>query len=174
LELRFVYLLRAIVDEKSLNVIYFAQKTLLKEKKMRIVLGNDHVGYELKTLLKEHIESLGHATLDVGAYSPERADYPVFGKLAVGKVIAGEADLAVLICGTGCGMSLTANKVKGIRCVNCSEPYTALLARKHNNANALALGARVIGSELAMMIVEAFLSGTFEGGRHAERVAMIE
>ena len=141
---------------------------------MRIVIGNDHVGYELKLFLKEYIESLGHVTIDVGAYSSERADYPVFGKLAAEKIISGEAELAVLICGTGCGMSLSANKVKGIRCVNCSEPYTALLARKHNDANALALGARVVGAELARMIVEVFLSGSFEGGRHAERVAMIE
>ena len=141
---------------------------------MKIVLGSDHTGYELKLILTKHIESLGHTTIDVGTFSAERADYPVFGKLASAKITGGEADLAVLICGTGCGISLSANKVKGIRCVNCSEPYTALLARKHNNANALALGARVIGTELAIMIVETFLSGSFEGGRHAERVAMIE
>jgi ribose 5-phosphate isomerase B len=142
--------------------------------KMKIVMGSDHIGYELKLLLKEHIEALGHTVTDVGAHSTERTDYPVFGKLAAGKITGGEADLAVLVCGTGCGISLAANKVKGIRCVNCSEPYTALLSRRHNDTNALAIGARVVGSELAKMIVESFLSGSFEGGRHADRVSMIE
>jgi ribose 5-phosphate isomerase B len=141
---------------------------------MRIVMGSDHVGWELKLLLKEHIESLGHTVTDVGAYSPEHSDYPVYSKLAVEKITGGEAELAVLVCGTGCGISLAANKVKGIRCVNCTEPYTALLSRRHNNTNALALGARVVGIELAKMIVDAFLAGSFEGGRHADRVAMIE
>jgi ribose 5-phosphate isomerase B len=141
---------------------------------MKIVMGSDHTGYELKLILKKYVESLGHTVTDVGAYSSERVDYPVFGKLAAGKIIVGEADMAILVCGTGFGISLAANKVKGIRCVNCSEPYTALLSRKHNNANALALGARVIGVELAKMIVDVFLVGSFEGGRHADRVAMIE
>jgi ribose 5-phosphate isomerase B len=141
---------------------------------MKIVMGNDHVGYELKLILKEHIESLGHTVIDVGADSTERTDYPVFGKLAAEKITSGEADVAVVVCGTGFGISLAANKVKGIRCVNCSEPYTALLSRKHNDTNALALGARVVGIELAKMIVDAFLSGSFEGGRHAERLTMIE
>jgi len=142
--------------------------------KFRIVMASDHIGYELKTELKKHIEALGYTVTDVGADSSARSDYPVYGKLAAETIVRGEADLAVLDCGTGCGMSLSANKVKGIRCVNCTEPYTALLSRQHNDANALALGARVIGSELAKMIVEAFLSGTFEGGRHADRIAMIE
>ena len=142
---------------------------------MKIVMGSDHIGCELKLLLKEHIESFGHTVTDVGAYSSaERCDYPVYAKLAAEKITAGVADFAVLVCGTGCGISIAANKVKGIRCVNCSEPYTALLSRRHNDANALALGSRVIGPELARMIVDAFLSGSFEGGRHAERVAMIE
>jgi ribose 5-phosphate isomerase B len=141
---------------------------------MKIALGNDHLGYELKMDLKEYIESLGHTTIDMGCFSSECADYPVYGKLAAEKVISGKADLAILVCGTGCGISLSANKVKGIRCVNCSEPYTALFSRKHNNTNALALGARVVGTELAKMIVDAFLSGTFKGGYHASRVAMIE
>jgi len=141
---------------------------------MRIVMGSDHVGYELKSELKKHIESLGHTTIDVGAFSSERSDYPVYGKLAAEKIISGEADFAVLVCGTGFGISLTVNKIKGIRCVNCSEPYTAQLARRHNNANAIAVGARVINIEYAKMIVETFLSASFEGGRHAERLDMIE
>jgi len=141
---------------------------------MKIVMGSDHVGYELKLVLKEHIESLGHIVTDVGAYSNDRTNYPVYGKLAAEKVLNGEADSAVLVCGTGFGISLAANKIKGMRCVNCSETYTALFSRQHNNANALALGARVVGPGLAKRIVEVFLSGSFEGGRHAERLAMIE
>jgi len=137
-------------------------------------MGNDHTGYEMKMILKEHIVSLGHTVIDAGTHSSESSDYPVFGKITALKILSGEADLAVLICGTGFGISLAANKLKGIRCVNCTEPYTALLARRHNNANALALGARVIGTELAKMIVDSFLSGEFEGGRHADRLAMIE
>jgi len=145
-----------------------------KNQTLRIAMGSDHVGYELKMLIKKHIESLGHDVIDMGTHSAERADYPVYGKLAAEKVACKDADYAVLVCGTGCGISIAANKIKGIRCVNCTEPYTALLSRRHNNSNALALGARVVGSELALMIVDAFLSGTFEGGRHAERVAMLE
>jgi len=141
---------------------------------MKIVMGSDHVGYELKLLLKEYVESLGHSVIDIGAYSSDRTDYPVYGKLAAEKVLSGEADTAILICGTGFGISLAANKIKGLRCVNCSETYTALFSRQHNNANALALGARVIGPGLAKRIVEIFLSGSFEGGRHAERLAMVE
>ena len=141
---------------------------------MKIAMGNDHVGYVLKSELKKYLESLGHTVIDAGAYSSEPADYPVYGKLAAGKIINGEADFAIMICGTGFGISLAANKIKGIRCVNCSEPYTALLARRHNDANALAMGARVIGPELAKMIVDAFLSGVFEGGRHADRLALVE
>ena len=141
---------------------------------MKIVMGSDHVGYELKMILKEYVELLGHTTIDVGAFSTERTDYPVYGKAAAIKIFTGEADAGVLICGTGFGIALSANKMKGIRCVNCSEPYTALLARQHNDANAVALGARVVGTEVAKMIVKEFLSGSFEGGRHAERIAMIE
>ena len=137
-------------------------------------MGNDHLGYELKLELRKHIESLGHTTCDIGAFSTERTDYPVFAKLAAEKITGGEGDLAVLICGTGFGISLAANKIKGIRCVNCTEPYTALLSRKHNDANAIALGARVVGTEFAKMIVEVFLSAAFEGGRYAKRLAMIE
>jgi len=137
-------------------------------------MGSDHVGCELKSELKKHIESMGHTVIDVGAFSSQRSDYPVFGKLAAEKIISGEAEFAVLICGTGFGISLTVNKFKGIRCVNCSEPFTAQLARRHNNANAIAVGARVISAEYAKMIIDTFLSAEFEGGRHAERLAMIE
>jgi ribose 5-phosphate isomerase B len=117
---------------------------------------------------------LGHQITDIGAFDGEKAEYPTYGRLAAEKVASGEADRAVLVCGTGFGISLAANTVKGVRCVSCSEPYTALLSRKHNNTNALALGARVIGLEMAMMILEIWLETGFDGGRHAERTNMIE
>ena len=140
---------------------------------MRIAIANDHTGYELKMILKEFMESKGHTVIDYGTDTTERVDYPVYGKKGADAVIKGEADRAVLICGTGFGISLAANKTPGIRCVVCSEPYTALLSRQHNDSNALAVGARVVGAELAKMIVDVWLSGEFEGGRHGRRVEMI-
>jgi len=141
---------------------------------MKIVLGSDHVGYKLKLEIAEMLKAMGHQVEDVGADDSAKSEYPIYGRLAAEKVAAKQADRAILICGTGFGISLAANKVKGIRCVNCTEPYTALLSRLHNDSNALALGARVTGSELAKMIVETWLNAGFEGGRHAERVAMLE
>ena len=140
---------------------------------MKIVLASDHVGYSMKKELAEFITAMGHRVTDVGTHSTDSANYPTYGRAAAEKVATGEADAAILICGTGIGMSLAAGTVKGVRCVNCSEPYTALLSRQHNNANALALGARVIGIELAKMIVETWLTAQFEGGRHATRVDML-
>ena len=140
---------------------------------MKIAIANDHTGYELKNILKAHIESQNHTVIDYGTCSTESADYPVYGKLAADAVVKGDADRAVLICGTGFGISLAANKTPGIRCVVCSEPYTALLSRLHNDSNALAIGARVIGVELAKMIVDIWLNGEFEGERHAQRIGMI-
>ncbi|MDR1559458.1 MAG: ribose 5-phosphate isomerase B [Clostridiales bacterium] len=141
---------------------------------MRIVIANDHTGLDLKRILKPEIESKGHTVIDLGTNSAESADYPIYGKRAADAVISGEADRAVLICGTGFGISLAANKTPGIRCVVCSEPYTALLSRLHNNSNALALGARVVGGELAKMILNAWLDAEFEGERHSRRLGMIE
>ena len=140
---------------------------------MKIAIANDHSGYELKVILKKFIESKGHTVIDCGTNTKEDVDYPIYGKKGADAVITGEADRAVLICGTGFGISLTANKTPGIRCVVCSEPYTALLSRQHNDANALALGSRVIGTELAKMIVNVWLDGEFEGGRHIRRLDMI-
>jgi len=140
---------------------------------MKIVLGSDHVGYSMKNELATFIAGMGHDITDIGAHSTDRANYPIYGRLAAERVATGESDAAILICGTGFGISLAANSVRGIRCVNCTEPYTALLSRQHNNANALALGARVIGIEMAKMIVKAWLTAEFEGGRHATRVEML-
>ena len=142
---------------------------------MKIALGNDHVGYELKQTLKKHLEARGFECVDYGCDGPERADYPVYGERAARAVAGGACDLGVLVCGTGCGISLSANRVRGIRCCNCSEPFTAKKAREHNNCNMVAVGARVVGEELAEMIVDAFLDAKFEaGGRHEARVALIE
>ena len=113
------------------------------------------------------------AIIDIGTNSPESCDYPVFGERAGKMVASGEADLGILICGTGVGISLAANKVKGVRACVCSEPYSAKLSRMHNDTNILAFGARVVGTELAKMIVDEWLAAEFEGGRHKRRVDMI-
>ena len=140
---------------------------------MKIALGCDHGGYELKEFIKRVLERLGYSYEDFGCNSTESCDYPVYGE-KVGRAVAdGEADLGIAICGTGVGISLAANKVKGIRACVCSEPYTAKLSRMHNNSNVLAFGARVVGSELAKMITEAWLDAEFEGGRHERRVQML-
>ncbi len=139
----------------------------------RVAIGSDHVGYPLKEEIKKYLAELGYACQDFGANSAERTDYPLFAKEVTAAISSGQADLGILICGTGVGMSITANKVKGIRAVVCSEPYSAMLSRQHNNTNVLALGARVIGSEVARMIVKAWLEAEFAGGRHASRLDMI-
>ena len=140
---------------------------------MKIAIGNDHVAVEMKNLVKEHLESKGYEVVNFGTDSGERANYPVYGKKVADAVASGECDFGVLICGTGVGISLAANKVKGIRACVCSDPYTARLTRQHNNANIIAFGARVIGPELALMIVDEFFGAEFEGGRHQTRIDMI-
>ena len=139
----------------------------------RIAIGSDHVGLPLKAEIKKYLDEMGYAYQDFGAHSAERTDYPLFAKDVTSAISSGGAGLGILICGTGVGMSITANKVKGIRAVVCSEPYSAMLSRQHNNTNVLALGARVIGPELARMIVKAWLEAEFEGGRHASRLEII-
>lgn len=140
---------------------------------MRIGIGNDHVAIELKNTIKEHLEQQGYEVVDFGTNSPERFDYPISG-FKVGKAVAsGDVDLGVLICGTGVGISLAANKVHGIRACVCSDPYSAKLSREHNNTNIIAFGARVVGPELAKMIVDEWLGATFQGGRHQRRFDML-
>src|SRR5215212_397828 len=139
----------------------------------RIAMGSDHIGYPLKEELKKYLSELGYECHDFGAHSAERTDYPLFAKEVTTAISSQEADLGILICGTGVGMAITANKVKGIRAVVCSEPYSALLSRQHNNTNVLTLGARVVGLEVAKMIVKAWLEAEFEGGRHASRLELI-
>lgn len=139
-----------------------------------IAIGCDHIGFELKTHIIDHLQKQGHSIKDFGAHSTERTDYPIFGKAVANAVAEHECEKGILICGTGVGISIAANKVKGIRAVVCSEPYSALLSRQHNDTNILAFGARVVGRDLAIMIVDAWLSGEFEGGRHQNRVDNIE
>ena len=140
---------------------------------MKIAMGNDHSAIELKNIIKEFAESKGYEVIDFGTNTPESCDYPVFGEKVGRAVASGEADLGIVICGTGVGISLAANKVKGIRACVCSEPYTAKLSKMHNNSNVLAFGARVVGSEMAKMITEEWLDAKYEGGRHQRRVDML-
>lgn len=140
---------------------------------MHIVVGNDHAGPELKSQIMKHLKAQGHTVTDVGTDSTASVDYADFAAQAAAMVVSGQADLGILVCGSGVGIGISANKVHGIRCVICSEPYSALMSRRHNNANMLSLGARVVGIDLALMIVDAFLAGEFEGGRHQRRVDKI-
>lgn len=140
---------------------------------MKLAIGNDHVALELKKIVAAHLKETGHEVIDVGTNSTERFNYPISGYKVARLVADGQAELGILICGTGVGISLAANKVSGIRACVCSEPYTARLSRQHNNSNILAFGARVVGSELALMIVDEWLNATYEGGRHQTRVDMI-
>jgi len=141
---------------------------------MKIAIGNDHVAIEMKREIVVYLEELGHEVIDLGTDSTERCDYPIYGEKVARAVVKGEAECGIAICGTGVGISLAANRVRGIRAVVCSDPYSATLSRQHNNTNVLAFGARVIGVELAKMIVKSWLDAEFEGGRHATRVAMLD
>ena len=140
---------------------------------MKIAIGCDHGGYALKLAVKKHLEEKGYEVVDYGCHSTESVDYPVYGEKVGRAVAGGECELGVLICGTGIGISLAANRVKGVRAAVCSEPYSAEMTRRHNNANIIAFGARVVGEGTAMTIVDAFLGAQFEGGRHARRVDML-
>ncbi len=141
---------------------------------MKLVIGSDHAAYEMKKEIKKYLEEKGHEVIDVGTNSPERCDYPNIAYQGAVKVSSKEVDLGILICGTGLGMSLAANKVKGIRAVVVSESYSARLSRMHNDANILCFGARVIGIETAKDIVDNFLSAKFLGEQHLKRVEMIK
>ncbi len=141
---------------------------------MKLALGWDHGGYELKEKVKKHLTEKGHEVLDLGCYSTESVNYPVYGKAVGNAVVNKEADLGIIICGTGIGISIAANKVKGVRAALCMNTTMARLTKEHNNANVLAMGARMIGDVLALEIVDEFLTAQFQGGRHAERIAMLE
>jgi ribose 5-phosphate isomerase B len=144
-----------------------------RNKLLKIALGSDHIGYEYKMAISQYLTEKGIQCQDYGTYDTIRTSYPIHAKAACQGVISGECDRGILICGTGIGMSITANKIHGIRAVVCSEPYSAMLSRQHNNTNILAFGARVVGIELAKMIVDTWLAAEFEGGRHQERLDII-
>lgn len=140
---------------------------------MNIGIANDHSGIEMKQEITAFLQERGHEVVNFGTDKNESCDYPIYGEKVGRAVAAGEVDRGILICGTGLGISLAANKVHGVRAVVCSEPCTARLSRQHNDANVLAFGARIVGLELAKMIVETWLAAEFEGGRHKRRVDMI-
>jgi len=140
---------------------------------MKIIIGNDHASPEMKKELVTYLQELGHEVINFGVDTTESCNYPEIGAKAGRAVAAGEADCGILICGTGVGISLAANKIKGVRAAVCSETTTARLVKQHNNANILAFGSRIVGIETAKDIVKAYLDAEFEGGRHKIRVDMI-
>ena len=140
---------------------------------MKIALGSDHIGYSYKVELDDYLSNKGYECKDFGTFDEKRTSYPIYAKRVCNSVIIGDYDRGILVCGTGVGMSITANKIHGIRAVVCSEPYSAVLSRQHNDTNVLTFGARVIGIELAKMIVDLWLASEYEGGRHQERLDMI-
>ncbi len=141
---------------------------------MKIAVAADHGGYKLKEKVKEHLLERGIEVEDLGTHSEESVDYPIYGKLCGEAVASGQADLGVVVCGTGIGISIAANKVHGVRCGLCTSVEMAHLTKQHNNANILALGGRTTGEELAMEIVDEWLDTQYEGGRHQRRVEMLD
>lgn len=140
----------------------------------RIVLSSDHAALDMRAAIATHIAALGWEVVDIGPTTSESTPYPKHGQAAAQRVASGDCVLGIILCGTGQGIMMAANKVKGIRCGVCHDTFSARMIRQHNNANMLAMGVRVIGEGLALDIVDAFLSAQFEGGRHATRVDMIE
>ena len=140
---------------------------------MRIAIGNDHGGVALKQHLVKYLEEQGHEVVNFGTDSTASTHYPIYAEKVSRAVVAGEFDRGVLICGTGIGISIAANKIRGVRCALCTEPVSARLSREHNDANIVAMGARVIGPVMAEAIVDAFLNTESQGGRHRDRVDMI-
>lgn len=140
---------------------------------MKVSLGCDHGGFELKEAVKKHLEEKGIEYVDCGTYSTDSVDYPDYARAACKKIQDGECELGLLFCSTGVGISIAANKMKGIRCCCCSETYSAKYTRLHNNANVLSMGGKVVGAGVACEMVDIFLSTEFEGGRHQRRVDKI-
>ena len=141
---------------------------------MKIAVASDHGGYKLKEYLKKYLEEKGEEVIDLGTDSEESVDYPVYGKACGEAVVSGKADRGIVCCGTGIGISIAANKVKGVRCALCTDVHMAEMSRKHNNANVLAIGGRTTSDEDARKITEAWLDTGFEGGRHQRRVNMLD
>lgn len=141
---------------------------------MKIVLAADHGGFALKQKVKEHLQEKGYDVLDLGCHNESSVDYPNYGKACGEAVMRGDAERGMVFCGTGIGISIAANKVKGIRCALCTSTLMAELSRKHNNANILALGGRILEPGLALEIVAVWLDTEFEGGRHQNRVNLLD
>lgn len=142
--------------------------------KIKIAIGSDHGGFEYKASIIKALQVKGYDVVDMGTYSPESCDYPIIAKKVARAVAKGDFEKGILVCGTGIGMSMAANKVKGIRAAVCGDTFSARATRAHNNANILCLGQRVVGESLALDIVDIWLTTKFEGGRHERRVNMIE
>lgn len=138
-----------------------------------IAIGSDHGGYSLKQVIMKHLDERGLEYHDFGTYNEESCDYPDYGEAVARAVASGEYERGIIICGTGIGISISANKVKGVRCALCGDPYSAEMTRRHNDANMLAMGAGIIGPNMAERIVDVFLNTQFEGGRHARRVGLM-
>lgn len=141
---------------------------------MRIAIGADHAGFILKEHLRARLAEAGHELRDFGAHSAESVDYPDYAALVAGAVAGGSAERGILVCGSGIGMAIAANRVRGVRAAACVDLYSARLCRQHNDANVLALGSRIVAPPLAEALAEVFLTTTFEGGRHARRVAKLD
>lgn len=140
---------------------------------MKIAIGNDHAALDLKNHIVDYLVKEGHEVVNFGTDTPASTDYPIYGARVAHAVASGECERGIVICGTGIGISISANKVRGIRCALCSEPVSARLTRQHNDANVLAMGARIIGPAMAEEIVHTFLTTEFEGGRHSRRIDLI-
>ncbi len=140
---------------------------------MKVAVASDHAGFELKTAIVEHLKGAGHEVLDLGTDSPAPVDYPVFCAACARAVVAGEAEMGVVVGGSGQGEQISANKVHGARAALCHDEYTARLARRHNDANLLSIGARVTAEALALILVDTFLATAFDGGRHRSRIEQV-
>ena len=141
---------------------------------MKIAIGSDHAGFELKEGLKESLTALGHTVEDLGTGSPESCDYPLFAARVAGHVAKGKADRGVLVCGTGIGMSMAANRFPGVRAALCSDIFSVGMSRRHNDSNILVMGGRLIGDILAFELVKTWLETPFEGGRHLDRIRSLD
>lgn len=140
---------------------------------MKISIGCDHVAIELKNYIIEHLKKKNYEVIDVGTFNPERTDYPIYARTVCENIQTKKSDKGILVCGTGVGMSIAANKFRGIRAVVCSDTFSARASVEHNNTNILCIGARVVGSELALEIVDAWLNATYQGERHQKRIDLI-
>ena len=141
---------------------------------MKVIIGCDHAGFPLKNQVKNLLEDMGHTVEDAGCYDEDSVDYPVYGKAVAAGVARGEFPKGILVCGSGLGMSMVANRFKGVRAALCNDLYSAVLSRQHNDANILVLGGRLIGSDLAGEIVATWLRTEFDGGRHESRLAQLD